>query len=139
LTEYLLSPQGSRDLEQSRLRLLQEFHDPPSDPTSERTWSVFCDTLLPGGWDRRYGARLCDDMRAVGLVDLQADHVASLDAGGSLGARVLSLTFARLRERMVALGADREEIDEARRLLEDPGNTFSSPTTCVARARRPTA
>jgi hypothetical protein len=37
---------------------------------------------------------------------------------------------------MVALGADGEEIDEARRLLEDPTNTISSPTTCVARAAR---
>jgi hypothetical protein len=37
---------------------------------------------------------------------------------------------------MVALGADSEEIDEARRLLEDPANTVRSATTCVARARR---
>ena len=28
MTEYLLSQQGALDLEQSRLRLLQEYHDP---------------------------------------------------------------------------------------------------------------
>ncbi len=80
---------------------------------------------------------LCGDLRAIGLVDVQADYAASCDPEGSLGARLLSLTFERLREQMVAFGAENEDIDEARRLLEDPRSTFSSPTTCVARARRP--
>lgn len=111
----------------------------PTNLTWERTWSVFCDTLLAGGWDPRYGARLCGELRAAGLVDVQADYVASLGQGGSPGLRLLSLTLERLRERMVAFGADSEEIDEARRLLEDPTNTITSPTTCVARARRATA
>jgi hypothetical protein len=48
------------------------------------------------------------------------------------------LTLERLRERMVALGATNEEIDEARRLLMDPANTIISPTRCVAQARRAT-
>jgi SAM-dependent methyltransferase len=109
----------------------------PSNLTWERTWSVLCDALIAGGWDPRYGARLCGDLRAAGLVDVQADYVASCDPGGSIVARLLSLTFERLRERIVALGADPEEIDESRRLLEDPANTIRSPTTCVARARRP--
>jgi SAM-dependent methyltransferase len=111
----------------------------PTNLTWERTWSVFCDALLAGGWDPRYGARLCGELRAAGLVDVQADYVASLGAGGSPVLRLLSLTLERLRERMVAFGADSEEIDEARRLLEDPTNTITSPTTCVARARRATA
>jgi SAM-dependent methyltransferase len=108
----------------------------PMNLTWERTWSVFCDTLLAGGWDPRYGARLGGDLRAAGLVDVQADYVASSTRGGSLIARMLSLTLERLRERMVALGAIDAEIDEARRLLEDPTSTISSPTVCVARARR---
>jgi SAM-dependent methyltransferase len=106
----------------------------PPNLAWERTWSVFCDALLAGGWGPCYGARLCGDLRAVGLVGVRADYVASCGAGGSLNARLLSLTLERLRERMIALGADIEEIDEARRLLEDPTNTISSPTTCVARA-----
>jgi SAM-dependent methyltransferase len=110
----------------------------PTNLSWERTWSVFCDTLLAGGWDPRYGARLGSELRAAGLVDVQADYVASLGAGGSPVLRLLSLTLERLRERMVAFGADSEEIDEARRLLEDPNNTITSPTTCVARARRAT-
>jgi hypothetical protein len=34
---------------------------------------------MAGGWDLRYGARLCSDMQAPGLVDVQADYVASRD------------------------------------------------------------
>ena len=49
----------------------------------------------------------------------------------------LSLTVERLRERMVLLGADSGEIDDARRLLAEPASTITSPTTCVARGRRP--
>ena len=99
-----------------------------------RIWSVCSDALAAGGWDPRYGARLCSDLRAVGLVDVEADYVASCTIGGSIVSRLLSLTL----ERMVALGASSEEIDEARRLLHDRANTISSPTTCVARARRAT-
>jgi hypothetical protein len=68
---------------------------------------------LPGGWDPAYGARLCGDLRAVGLVDVRADYVASSEPGGSLVVRLLSLTLERLRERMVALGSSDEKIDEA--------------------------
>ncbi len=109
----------------------------PTTRTWERTWSVFYDALVAGGWDPRYGARLCSDLRAADLVEVQADYIASCEAGESIVSRLLSLTFERLRERMVALGADNDEIDESRRLLEDPANTINSPTTCVARARRP--
>jgi hypothetical protein len=49
----------------------------------------------------------------------------------------MSLTLERLRELMVSLGAGNGEIDEARSLLEDPATTFTPPTTCVARGRRP--
>ena len=110
----------------------------PANPAWERTWSVFCDVLVAGGWDPRYGARLCGDLRAVGLIGVEADIVASCAGGGSPRARMQSLTFERLRGRMVAAGADGSEIDEAQRLLGDPTTTFRSPTTYVAHARRPT-
>jgi SAM-dependent methyltransferase len=110
----------------------------PTNPTWERTWKVFFDALSAGGWDPGYGASLSGDLRAVGLVDVRADYVVSTDTGGRLIARLLSLTLERLRERMAALGASDEEIDEARRVLEDPANKITSPTTCVAQARRAT-
>jgi hypothetical protein len=50
--------------------------------------------------------------------------------------RTIPNRLERLREGMVALGADTEEIGESRILLEDSGRTISSPTTFVARARR---
>jgi hypothetical protein len=37
---------------------------------------------------------------------------------------------------MVLLGTDNGEIDQARRLLEEPASTITSPTTCLARGRR---
>jgi hypothetical protein len=108
-------------------------------PTSlawERTWSAFNDAVIAGGWDPRYGSRLCSDMRAIGLVDVHAERTAGYVPGGAPRARLLSLTFERIRDRLIAFGADAEDIDEARRQLEDPSTTVSSTTTYVARARR---
>jgi SAM-dependent methyltransferase len=103
----------------------------------QRVWSRFLDTALAAGWDPGYGARLCDDVRAAGLVDVHADYYARCYPGGSLPARLVSLTLERLRERIVLLGAESGEIDEARRLLEEPASIIRSPTTCTARGRRP--
>jgi hypothetical protein len=41
-------------------------------------------------------------------------------SGGSLPSRLLSLMIERLRQRVVLLGADNDEIDETRRLREEP-------------------
>jgi hypothetical protein len=38
---------------------------------------------------------------------------------------------------MVLLGADNGEIDEARRLFDQPASAITSPTTCMARGQRP--
>ncbi len=108
----------------------------PTNLTWERVWSAFIDALVDGGWDPRYGARLCGDLQALGLVDVHAECVTGRGPGGTLHPRLLSLSLERLRERMVALGADSEEIDEARRLLGDPANMITGPMRCAARARR---
>jgi hypothetical protein len=109
-------------------------------PTSlvwQRVWSYFIDAALAGGWDPGYGARLRGDLSAAGLVDVHADYIGRCHPGGSLPSRLLSLTLERLRDRMVQLGAGGDEIDEARRLLDEPARTYTSPTSCVARGRRP--
>jgi SAM-dependent methyltransferase len=103
----------------------------------DRSWSVFLDALVAGGWDPAYGRRLAREMRAAGLLDVDATRVGSFGPGGSLILRLLSLTIERLRERMLSLGADGKEIDEARRLLEDPASTFTAQTTYAAHGRRP--
>lgn len=99
----------------------------------QRVWSQFLDAAMAAGWDPVYGARLRGDLHAAGLVDVHADYITRSSRGGSLPSRLLSLTVERLRQRMVPLGADPGEIDEARRLLEDAASTITSPTTCMAR------
>ena len=110
----------------------------PSTLVWQRVWSLLLDAAMAGGWDPGYGARLCSDLRAAGLVDVHAEYIARSYPGGSLPSRLLSLTVERLREQMILLGADSGEIDEAQRLLQDPANTVTSPMTCIARGRRPT-
>jgi SAM-dependent methyltransferase len=109
----------------------------PTGLAWQRVWSRFLDAVMAGGWDPGYGARLHGDLCGAGLVDVHAHYIAGCYPGGSIPSRLLSLTFERLRQQMAILGADSGEIDEARRLLEDPASTFTSSTTCVARGRRP--
>ena len=109
----------------------------PNNTVWQRVWSHFLDAAMAGGWDPGYGARLCSDMHAAELVEVHANHVTRCHPGGSASSRLLSLTIERLKERMVQLGADSDEIDEARRFLDEPERTFTYPTTCVARGRRP--
>lgn len=109
----------------------------PSSPSWERTWSAWYDALIAGSWDPRYGARLAGEMSAIGLTDVHAEYVGGTEPGGSVRARLLSLTLERVRHRLLAFGAASEEIDEARRALEEPSSEVSGPTTCVARGRRP--
>ena len=103
----------------------------------QRVWSQFLDAAMAGGWDPAYGARLYGDLCAAGLVDVHADYLVRCSAGGSLEPRLLSLTLERLRERIVHLGGDSGEIDEAQRLLAEPHIAITSPTRCVAHGRRP--
>jgi SAM-dependent methyltransferase len=109
----------------------------PDSVLWQRVWSLCLDAMMAGGWDPAYGARLCGDLEAAALVEIHADYISRRCPGGSLPSRLLSLTFERLRKQLVLLGADGGEIDEARRLLEDPASTFTPPRTCVARGRRP--
>jgi SAM-dependent methyltransferase len=109
----------------------------PTSQSWERPWSAWYDAVIAGGWDPRYGARLAGEMSAIGLTDVHAEYVSGIERGGSVRARLLSLTLERMRHRLIAFGAESEEIDEARRILEDPSSELSGPTTCVARGRRP--
>lgn len=109
----------------------------PPSVVWQRVWSQFLDAAMAGGWDPGYGARLCADLRAAGLEEVHAEYNTRCYPGGSLPSRLLSLTVERLRERLVLFGVDNGEIDDARRLLEEPASTITAPTTCVAHGRRP--
>ena len=68
-----------------------DFHPVALSPPSlvwQRVWSQFLDTALSAGWDPGYGARLCDDLRAAGLVEVHADYIARRYPGGSLPSRL---------------------------------------------------
>jgi hypothetical protein len=93
--------------------------------------------MLTADWDPCYGARLCTDLSAVGFADIEARYDARTVPGGSLLPRLLSPTIERLLERIVLLGGEPREIDQAQRLLEVPANTISSPTTWIVHGRRP--
>jgi ubiquinone/menaquinone biosynthesis C-methylase UbiE len=108
----------------------------PSSSVWRRVWSRFLDAAMSGGWDPGYGARLPSDLQGAGLVEVHVNQIQRSHPGGSLPSRLLSLTIERLRERLVLLGADNEEIDEARRLLDSSASRVTSPTTCVAQGRR---
>ena len=109
----------------------------PTSPLWHRVWSQFLDAAMAGGWDPGYGTRLSSDLQAAGLIDVHAEYITRSHPGGSLISRLLSLTLERLRDRMLLLGADSGEIDDARRLLEEPASMITAPTTCMARGRRP--
>lgn len=107
----------------------------PSSRVWERVWSAFLDATVATGWDPGYGRRLADDLAAAGVVELHGQFLGRSGPRGLLS--LLSMTIDRLRERMIALGATAEEIDEALRQLADPARTLRSPTIYMARGRRP--
>ncbi|HET6865599.1 MAG TPA: methyltransferase domain-containing protein [Solirubrobacteraceae bacterium] len=81
----------------------------PANLAWERTWSAFLDAVIVAGWDPRYGARLCGEMWAIGLADVHGEYVGSREPGGSVPARLLSLTLERVRDRLIAFGAESED------------------------------
>ena len=61
-----------------------DFHPVALSPPSlawQRVWSQFLDAALTGGWDPGYGARLCPDLSAAGLVEVHADYIARCSPG----------------------------------------------------------
>jgi ubiquinone/menaquinone biosynthesis C-methylase UbiE len=108
----------------------------PATPASERTWSAFLDAIVAAGWDPSYGARLYRNLESLELEDIEAEYLVSEGLARDR-ARLVALTLERLRTRMHEQGATDEDVDDARRLLEDPATRFRSPVTTLARARRP--
>jgi SAM-dependent methyltransferase len=109
----------------------------PPSAAWDRAWSLFCDTVVAGGWDPGYGSRLLSDLEALDLADLQAEVVTHYVRGGSVPARLFAGTLERLGGRMLALAAADQDIAAAQRLLRDPSVTYRPPTITTAWARRP--
>lgn len=108
----------------------------PSPAAWQRTRSAFWDAAIGAGWDIRYGARLITDLQALELADIQGEYIIRNERGGSASARLFAHTLERLRERMLSLGADLDDLDETHRLLRNPNVGFRSPSTSTGWGRR---
>ena len=88
-------------------------------------------------FDPYYGRRVAGDLAGAGLADVRSEGRASMWRGGEAGGTVWRLTFAQLRDAMVASGlVTAAEIDEAMALCDAPGFWFLSQLTMAARGRR---
>jgi SAM-dependent methyltransferase len=89
--------------------------------------------------DTQYGRRAFDDLRAAGLVDVEAEGRCAVVRGGTPeAADFLRLTIEKLREPLVRDGRVRaREIDECVAALLDPDASVMFPLTVAAWGRRP--
>jgi SAM-dependent methyltransferase len=109
----------------------------PAPPAWRRAWSAFCDATIATGWDIRCGARLPGELEAIELDEIRTESVTRRVPGGSAWSRLFAATLQRLRERLLAVGADEADLEESQRLLADPSAAFVHATTWLAWGRRP--
>jgi SAM-dependent methyltransferase len=89
-------------------------------------------------FDRAYGRRLVGDLADAGLAEVGCEGRAAMWHGGGAGGRVWRLTFAQLREPMIASGrVSAADVDGAIALCADPRLSFLSQVTMAAWGRRP--
>jgi SAM-dependent methyltransferase len=89
-------------------------------------------------FDAHYGRRVAGDLADAGLADVACEGRAAMWRGGEAGGNVWRLTFAQLREPMLASGlVNSADVDEAIALCDNPGFWFVSQITMAARGRRP--
>lgn len=90
-------------------------------------------------FDPFYGRRVAGDLADAGLVEIQTEGRAGMWRGGEPGGDVWRLTFAQLREPIVASGlVTSGEIDEVIKLCDNPGMSLLSPVTMAAWGCLPT-
>lgn len=85
------------------------------------------------GWGRSLHRRLV----GLGLADVGMEGHLAVRPGGSAGARLDAANFAQVGEAATGAGLlTAEELDRMLALLDDPAQTFSSPTMFTAWGRR---
>jgi SAM-dependent methyltransferase len=85
------------------------------------------------GFDAAYGRRLAGDLAEAGLVECESEGRAGIWFGGQAGGEVWRLTFAQLREPMIASGrVSHADVEELLALCEDPALRFLSQVTVAA-------
>jgi SAM-dependent methyltransferase len=94
---------------------------------------------LHHNFDPSCGRELPADLEFTGVEPVGCEGRVSIWRGGGRGMRVWEITFAQLRDAMIALDADASEIDRAIALCDDPAMSCLSPLVMAAWGRIPTA
>jgi len=88
-------------------------------------------------FDARFGRRVAGVLERAGLDDIGCEGRASMWSGGTAGMRVWQLTFAQLRDAMIAAGTPADDVDRAIELCDDPRMSCVSPLVMAAWGRKP--
>jgi len=113
--------------------------DPPqfSGEIRLKTQTAMFRLLEERGGERRWGRRIYGQMRALGLVDVQAEARLSLWIGGSAGAALTRANFEQLRDALISgQYVTEEELEQDIARLNDPNFATPSPILWTTSGRR---
>ncbi|MGH3940590.1 MAG: methyltransferase [Pseudonocardiaceae bacterium] len=108
------------------------------DPVFERVTEAFEVAVRHAGWDPVLGPTLPAMLERHGVTDVEAESWQSYQRGSSPAPSILSLTYERLRSRLLDRGITPGELDHVQVLLDDPSIGVYGPTLWAAWGRRPT-
>lgn len=100
-------------------------------------WRAFARSTETAGANQSWARNLPTHLQALGLVDIHAEAQIPMFRGGSPMARMWNLTWAQVRESLVALGVSPKVIATAQVELEDEQRWFYAPPTVRVWARTP--
>jgi hypothetical protein len=103
-----------------------------------KTQTAFFRLLDERGIERRWGRLVHGRMRALGLVDVQAEARLSMCHGGSAGTSLKRANFEQLRDALITSGyVTSEELEEDIARLDDPKFVTPSSIMWTTWGRRP--
>ncbi|MFI1235458.1 class I SAM-dependent methyltransferase [Nocardia salmonicida] len=100
-------------------------------------WRAFARSTETAGADQAWARNLPAHLEAMELVDVRAEAEIPMFRGGSPMARMWNLTWAQVRETLLALDVSRKVIAAAQAELEDERRWFYAPPTVRAWGRAP--
>jgi SAM-dependent methyltransferase len=104
----------------------------------ERAHDGFLELLTAAGYRRDYGLALPAEMRAAGLVDVEAEGRVQLGVPGSPASHWWRLTLAKVAPALIERGCLTEaEVEKLFDLFDDDGFLFRLPTLVAVCGRRP--
>jgi SAM-dependent methyltransferase len=107
----------------------------------ERASGKFVEALSSAGFQPKFGVRLGDELRAIGLRNVSLEGVIIEGTGGSDHPcnKVYRITIERMRERIVKAGLlTNEEVDQFLADLQSPELHAITAIHCAAWGRKPT-